>query len=113
MRQQQNAEVIIVGGGIAGLSAAIYLGRAERDTLVIDTGKSMARWEPDVQNYLGFPEGVGGGELVERGREQSQSFDVRFVNDNVVKARIKGHLFVLEGRAASYQSKRLLLATGI
>ena len=52
-------EVIIVGGGIAGLSAAIYLGRAERDTLVIDSGHSMAKWKPEVGNYLGFPEGEG------------------------------------------------------
>ena len=37
-------EVIVVGGGIAGLSAAIYLGRAQRDTLVIDAGRSMAKW---------------------------------------------------------------------
>jgi thioredoxin reductase (NADPH) len=50
-------EVIVIGGGIAGLSAAIYLGRAERDALVIDSGHSMAKWEPDVRNYLGFPDG--------------------------------------------------------
>ena len=41
-------EVIVVGGGIAGLSAAIYLGRAQRDVLVIDSGHSMAKWEPVV-----------------------------------------------------------------
>jgi thioredoxin reductase (NADPH) len=46
-------EVIVIGGGIAGLSAAIYLGRAQRDTLVIDSGHSMAKWEPVVENYLG------------------------------------------------------------
>src|SRR5205807_8377785 len=57
-------EVIVVGGGIAGLSAAIDLGRAQRDVLVIDSGHSMAKWEPVVQNYLGFPNGVGGEELL-------------------------------------------------
>src|SRR5689334_9169362 len=70
MMAQENAEVIVVGGGIAGLSAAIYLGRAERDVLVIDAGQSMARWEPDVENYLGFPEGIPGEALVRRGTEQ-------------------------------------------
>ena len=69
-----SAEVIIVGGGIAGLSAAIYLGRAERDTLIIDAGKSMARWEPDVQNYLGLPGGVDGQELLRRARKQAQRY---------------------------------------
>ena len=53
----QTREVIVIGGGIAGLSAAIYLGRAQRDTLVIDSGHSMAKWEPTVANYLGFPKG--------------------------------------------------------
>src|ERR1041384_4798916 len=61
-------EVIVVGGGIAGLSAAIYLGRAQRDVAVIDSGHSMAKWEPVVQNYLGFPDGVGGEELLKNGR---------------------------------------------
>jgi thioredoxin reductase (NADPH) len=67
------AEVLIVGGGLAGLSAAIYLGRARRDTLVVDAGRSMARWEPDVQNYLGFPTGVSGAELLRRGRRQASA----------------------------------------
>jgi thioredoxin reductase (NADPH) len=64
----QTREVIVIGGGIAGLSAAIYLGRAQRDTLVIDSGHSMAKWEPMVANYLGFPKGVGGEDLLKKGR---------------------------------------------
>ncbi|MDB6065730.1 MAG: putative Thioredoxin-disulfide reductase [Pedosphaera sp.] len=113
MSERQNAEVIIIGAGIAGLSAAIYLGRAERDALVIDSGKSMARWEPDVENYLGFPEGIAGEELLKRGREQALSFDVRFLKDEISKAGMRRNLFVLEGKAGSYASKRLLIATGI
>ena len=48
-------EVIIIGGGLAGLSAALYLARSKRRTLLIHSGRSMAKWETDVQNYLGFP----------------------------------------------------------
>lgn len=44
-------EVIIVGGGLAGFSAALYLGRSRRDKLLIHSGRSMARWEAHVQNY--------------------------------------------------------------
>lgn len=46
-------EVIIIGGGLAGLSAAIYLGRGKRDTLVIHSGRSMAKWEPEEKNFTG------------------------------------------------------------
>jgi len=56
--------VIVIGGGLAGLSAAIYLGRSRRDTLLIHSDRSMAKWEDDVQNYLGFPDGIAGQALV-------------------------------------------------
>lgn len=46
---------VIIGGGLAGLSAALYLGRSRRDTLLIHSGRSMAKWEANVQNYPGFP----------------------------------------------------------
>jgi thioredoxin reductase (NADPH) len=105
--------VIIVGGGLAGLSAAIYLGRAKRDTLVIDSGKSMARWEPEVQNYLGFPEGIAGEELIGRGRAQAEKFKVDFTEDEITGARHEDDLFVLESKSETYRCRRLLLATGI
>ena len=41
---------VIIGGGLAGLSAALYLGRSRRDTLLIHSGRSMAKWEANVQN---------------------------------------------------------------
>ena len=107
-----NAEVIIVGGGIAGLSAAIYLGRARRDTLVIDDGKSMARWEPDVQNYLGFPRGIPGLELLKRARRQATRYGTNFVQDRISSAKQTNSRFKLRGDK-SYTCRRLLLATGI
>jgi thioredoxin reductase (NADPH) len=113
MNQSIRAEVIIVGGGIAGLSAAIYLGRARRDTLVIDAGKSMARWEPDVQNYLGFPKGISGEELLSRARQQARRYRVKFARDLVVSARVRGPKFSLHGEKRDYLCRRLLLATGI
>lgn len=106
-------EVIIIGGGIAGLSAAIYLGRAERDTLVIDSGHSMAKWEPVVQNYLGFPKGVGGEELLKHGRRQAGRYQIEFASDEIKSASAKKAGFVLRGRRRTYRTNRLLLATGI
>ncbi|MBC8094187.1 MAG: NAD(P)/FAD-dependent oxidoreductase [Akkermansiaceae bacterium] len=108
------SQVIIVGGGLAGLSAAIYLGRAKRETLCIDSGKSMARWEPDVQNYLGFPKGIDGEELLRLGKEQARRYHVRFKRDEILETkRSKDKTFLLKGAKATYECQRLLLATGI
>lgn len=109
----QTREVIVVGGGIAGLSAAIYLGRAQRDTLVIDSGHSIAKWEPLVENYLGFPNGVGGEELLKNGQQQAKRHEVRFADDEIKTVLLKKSGFVLKGKKKTYRTKRLLLATGI
>ena len=106
-------EVIVVGGGIAGLSAAIYLGRAQRDTLVIDAGHSMAKWEPKVENYLGFPGGVDGNDLLKFGREQAARHEVAFAEDEIGALSADANGFTLQGKKADYRSGRLLLATGI
>lgn len=112
MDDPQTREVIVIGGGIAGLSAAIYLGRAQRDTLVIDSGHSMAKWEPIVENYLGFPKGVSGEDLLKHGRKQAERHDVKFAKDEVKKVAFKNGIFTVRGKK-NYFAKRLLLATGI
>lgn len=109
----QTREVIVIGGGIAGLSAAIYLGRAQRDTLVIDSGHSMAKWEPMVANYLGFPKGVGGEDLLKKGRRQAERYEVKFAADEIKVISARDSVFVLKGMKKTYRTSRLLLATGI
>ena len=106
-------DVIVIGGGIAGLSAAIYLGRAQRDTLVIDSGRSMAKWEPKVGNYLGFPKGVAGEKLLQSGCRQARRHHVDFVDDEIKTVRVKNGEFTLRGKKRRYRSNRLLIATGI
>lgn len=113
MRKPRSAQVIIIGGGLAGLSAAIYLGRAQRETLLIDDGHSMARWEPVVQNYLGFPDGIGGPDLLKLGQAQARTYGVRFARDHILTARINKNCFRLRGQKCFYTCERLLLATGI
>jgi thioredoxin reductase (NADPH) len=113
MSDAKTWDAIIVGGGIAGLSAAIYLGRAERDTLVIDSGKSMAEWVPKADNYLGFPKGIPGADLLRRGERQAKRYRVRFTQDEVLKAGKRNGVFKLHGRKISYCAKYVLLATGI
>ncbi len=106
-------DVIVVGGGFAGLSAAIYLGRAKRDALLIDSGHSMATWEPDVQNYLGFPEGISGDDLLARGRLQVAHYGAEILQDEVLAVSPHAAGFLVTTSQASHLARRLLLATGI
>src|SRR5688572_11720442 len=105
-------EVIIIGGGLAGLSAAIYLGRALRDVLIIDAGESLAIWEPEVQNYLGF-EKIEGCELLRRAREQALRYGAEIIHEEVERAWKEGDLFHVKAKKASFEARRLLLATGV
>lgn len=111
--QESNWEVIIVGGGCAGLSAAIYLGRAMRTVLLIDSGQSLALWEPDAQNYLGFPQGISGEELLRRGQAQAERYETERVRDEIADARHDGGEFILQGKNREYRARRILLATGV
>lgn len=107
-------DVMVVGGGIAGLSAAVYLGRSRRRTVVIDSGHSMAKWEPEVENYLGFSNGISGAALLERGRVQAGRFGAERAEDEIREIRKNGEgSFCLIGRQATYRGARVLLATGL
>lgn len=82
-------DAIIVGAGPAGLSAAIYLGRSHRSTLLLHSTHSMAKWEKDVQNYLGFPDGIDGQDLLARGLAQALRFHVEVIQDTVQSTVMK------------------------
>src|SRR5689334_16728717 len=103
MREEQLWEVVVVGGGIAGCSAAIYLGRAMRKTAIIDAGDSLAKWEPSVENYLGFPETISGPELLKRGRAQAERYKTTFIEDEIESARREDSVFVLRGKQRTYR----------
>ena len=99
-----------MGGGLAGLSAAVYLDRSRRKTLILDSGHSMAKWEEMVENYLGFPEGLSGSALLERSRRQALQFGAVLVEDDVrTITRDASARFVLRGREDEYRARRVLL----
>lgn len=106
-------QVLVIGGGIAGLTSAIYLTRSMHRTLVIDSGDSMALWEPKVENYLGFPEGISGSELLERGRAQARQFGMEMVEDRIEKLELQDGIFKATGQLQEWRARRVLLATGI
>src|SRR5215212_4648789 len=111
---REDWDVIIIGGGFAGLSAAIYLGRAMRRTLVLDGEESLGKWEPEVQNYFGFPAGISGADLLKRGLEQARRYGAEILVDEIERAEVdpKGGFFV-HGRHVRFHAERLLLATGL
>jgi thioredoxin reductase (NADPH) len=108
---------VIVGGGIAGLQAAIQLGRYEHRVLVIDAGIGRSTLCRSYHNLLGWPDGVSGEELRRLGRLQAARLGVKFVTDVVVQAVDKGKIgdgFELWGKSGKeYEAKTLLLATGL
>ncbi len=108
-----NKSLSVWGAGPAGLSAAIYLGRSHRATLLLHSTHSTAKWEKDVQNYLGFPDGIDGQDLLARGLAQARRFNVDVVEDTVQSLRPTGAQFELRGATQHYHAKRVLLATGL
>ncbi|WP_431089259.1 NAD(P)/FAD-dependent oxidoreductase [Paenibacillus sp. 8b26] len=108
-------DCIIVGGGIAGLQAAIQLGRySSHRVLVIDSGYGRSTLCHQYHNILGFPDGISGEELRRLGRSEATKLGTEFVQGKAVKATKKDELFDIqleEGKV--YSSKTLLLATGL
>jgi thioredoxin reductase (NADPH) len=108
---------MIIGGGIAGLQAAIQLGRYEYRVLVIDAGYGRSTLCKSYHNLLGWPDGVSGEELRRLGRIQAEKLGVIFVKDEVVQAVNKGKPgdgFELWGKSGKgYEAPTVLLATGL
>ncbi|MEK3707932.1 NAD(P)/FAD-dependent oxidoreductase [Paenibacillus sp. FSL R7-0198] len=111
----REVDCIIVGGGLAGLQAAIQLGRySAHQVLVIDAGEGRSTLCRTYHNILGFPDGVSGEELRARGRMQAERTGVSFEKDRIVKASRHGEKIQLFGTSgAEYRSKTVLLATGL
>jgi thioredoxin reductase (NADPH) len=106
-------DCLIIGGGPAGLTAAIYLARFHLDILVVDAGKSRAGMIPCSHNHAGFPEGISGKELIARMKEQAQIYGTRIVEDHVTRLDCEGELFAATWGSGSATARTVLLATGV
>jgi len=107
-------DCLIVGGGPAGLTAAIYLSRFHLDIMVVDGGKSRAAWIPTSHNHAGFPEGINGEELLRRMREQAQLYGTRIENGQVTKLECgEDGAWIAEWGSGPVAARCVLLATGV
>lgn len=106
-------DVVIVGGGPAGLTAACYLRRFHRACVVLDAGDSRARWIPESNNCPGFPQGVSGDGLLRRLREQAAAVDVPIEEATVDSVRRDGDGFEVRAGGRCWRGRRVILATGV
>ncbi|MBD7938823.1 NAD(P)/FAD-dependent oxidoreductase [Cytobacillus sp. Sa5YUA1] len=107
-------ECIIIGGGIAGLQAAIQLGRYKHRVLVLDDNQGRSSICQSYHNILGYPNGVSGPHLREIGRAHGEKYGVHYQDDRVIDIMYEEEEFMIYTRSKKqYRGMRLLLATGI
>lgn len=103
----------IVGGGPAGLTAAIYLARFRRRVVVYDRGGSRAALIPTSHNHAGFPEGIRGTDLLERMGEQAAKYGAELRNDDVSDVRANGDDWRIVTPDGNVRARTVLFATGV
>lgn len=108
-------DALILGGGPAGLSAAVYLGRFTRSVLVLDAGAGRSSFAQKNENYLGFPDGVTTRELRELGRQQAERFGVHFKECQVARVERLDAAggFRAHTTEGEFDGRTLLFATGV
>lgn len=109
----QAYDAVVVGAGPAGLTAATYLGRFRRRVLVLDGGPARAAWIPESHNTPGFPNGIGGPELLRRLRAQAEEFGAVIQSAPADRLEIAFSGFRLEAGGRTLEAATVLLATGV
>ncbi len=107
-------DVIIVGAGPAGLTAAIYTGRAKLKTLILESNipGGNAGITDMIENYPGFPQGINGGELMALFLEQAQNFGAELVYDEVRAITSSNGIQTIITSQGQYQGRALIIAAG-
>ena len=107
-------DCLIIGGGPAGLTAAIYLARFQRRFLVVDTGASRCSWIPISHNHAGFQDGIAGSELIARMRIQAEQYGAKIIGGRVeqLERSAGGGFTAVLADGSRHEAERVLLATG-
>lgn len=107
-------EIVIIGGGPAGLTAGIYAVRAARDVVLFERGVPGGKVmeTAKIENYPGFPGGIGGPELVMRMEEHARGLGLKIENNEVFEITKTDDGFLLRSRLGDIRTKTVILATG-
>ena len=113
---QDVREVIIVGSGPAGYTAAIYAARAQLKPIIFEgavTAGGALMNTTEVENFPGFPEGIMGPQLMQNMREQVARFDAQLITDDVTNMKLDGPIKeVTDGEGNVYKARAVILAMG-
>lgn len=119
-RLDHTYDVIIVGGGAGGLSAAIYLQRYRLSCLVIEKGKGRSFWMQDLRNYLGLPSTTPGREMLQQGLDHALSLEADYLRAYVEEVEDEGDTFAVKVKVGKqdelhpvFRSRYLIAASGI
>lgn len=107
-------DIIIVGGGPAGLTAAIYAARSDLDFIVLEgsTPGGQITMAPKVEDFPGFPEGISGAELMMQTKQQAESLGAKIVCEEAIKVDLSEQPLKVFTKEKEYKSKSLILAAG-
>ena len=115
MSEERIENLIIVGGGPAGYTAALYAARAELEPLVIEGFQWGGQLQntTDVENYPGYPEGIMGPEMMQEFRAQAERFGTRFVTDDATEVELSdGGVQTVRVGKDEYRAKAVILSMG-
>ena len=113
-KKVEKYDVVIIGGGAAGLTAGIYCGRARLKTLLIEKSLvgGLATYTNEIENYPGFPEGTTGLGLMELFHKQAKKFGVGFKLTDVKSVKLDGETKIVETFRTIYEAKAVIVSSG-
>jgi thioredoxin reductase (NADPH) len=113
MKDDDLLDCLIIGGGAAGLTAAVYLGRYKRRAVVLDDDGSRLQWIPRTRNVPGFPDGIEGPELLQRMRRHADKYGIRTERTRVETIeKLEDGSFRAKSAPGQWRARFVLLATG-